>query len=104
MVMPAGDLREAGIRVPLLVGGAALSDKFTRGKIAPAYEELVCYARDAMTGLHIMNQVMDPVEREVLRREREEAESPVLKSRVEERATAPSGEKRSPKVLADLPI
>ena len=60
MVITAGDLRDAGISVPLLVGGAALSEKFTRGKIAPAYDELVCYAKDAMTGLRLMNQVMDP--------------------------------------------
>ena len=29
MVITAGDLQDAGIGVPLLVGGAALSDKFT---------------------------------------------------------------------------
>jgi 5-methyltetrahydrofolate--homocysteine methyltransferase len=32
-------LKTAGITVPLLVGGAALSEKFTRTKIAPAYGE-----------------------------------------------------------------
>src|SRR3989441_134483 len=37
MVITAADLREAGISVPLLVGGAALSEKFTRQKIAPSY-------------------------------------------------------------------
>jgi 5-methyltetrahydrofolate--homocysteine methyltransferase len=37
MVITAGDLKQAGITVPLLVGGAALSDKFTRTRIAPAY-------------------------------------------------------------------
>ena len=37
MVITAADLREAGIHVPLLVGGAALSEKFTRTKIAPSY-------------------------------------------------------------------
>jgi len=51
MVVTAGDLKTAGIGVPLLVGGAALSDKFTRTKIAPAYGEAVVYAKDAMTGL-----------------------------------------------------
>jgi len=50
MVITAADLREAGIRVPLLVGGAALSDKFTRQKIAPSYTMAVCYAKDAMSG------------------------------------------------------
>ncbi len=39
MVVTASDLKLAGITIPLLVGGAALSDKFTRGKIAPAYAE-----------------------------------------------------------------
>ena len=29
MVTTAGDLKEHGIQVPLLVGGAALSEKFT---------------------------------------------------------------------------
>ena len=50
--------------MPLLVGGAALSEKFTRTKIAPAYGEAVCYAKDAMTGLRLMNRLMDPAERD----------------------------------------
>jgi 5-methyltetrahydrofolate--homocysteine methyltransferase len=60
MVATAGDLRAAGIRVPLLVGGAALSAKFTRDKIGPAYGGPACYAKDAMSGLALMNQIMDP--------------------------------------------
>jgi 5-methyltetrahydrofolate--homocysteine methyltransferase len=63
MVITAGDLKTAGIAVPLLVGGAALSEKFTRTKIAPAYGEAVCYAKDAMTGLGLMNALSDPAER-----------------------------------------
>jgi hypothetical protein len=63
MVITAGDFKAAGITVPLLVGGAALSEKFTRTKIAPAYGEAVCYAKDAMTGLSLMNAIMDPAER-----------------------------------------
>ena len=89
MVITANDLREAGIRIPLLVGGAALSDKFTRTRIAPAYGEPVCYAKDAMTGLRLMNQLSDPAARQVLfdslaevppapSRDREGAISPVL--------------------------
>ena len=66
MVISAADLREAGVNVPILVGGAALSERFTVGKIAPAYGAAVCYAKDAMTGLRLMNQLMDPAEREAL--------------------------------------
>jgi 5-methyltetrahydrofolate--homocysteine methyltransferase len=63
MAITAGDFKAAGITVPLLVGGAALSEKFTRTKIAPAYGEAVCYAKDAMTGLSLMNALMDPERR-----------------------------------------
>jgi len=66
MAITAGDLAAAGIRVPLLVGGAALSEKFTRTKIAPVYGEAVCYAKDAMAGLRLMNRIMDPAEREAI--------------------------------------
>jgi 5-methyltetrahydrofolate--homocysteine methyltransferase len=41
MVITATDLKAAGIVAPILVGGAALSEKFTRNKIAPAYGEAV---------------------------------------------------------------
>ena len=60
MVTTANDLKDAGIDVPLLVGGAALSAKFTQQKIAPSYGGTVCYAKDAMSGLRLMNELMDP--------------------------------------------
>src|SRR5258705_2280373 len=55
MVVTATDLKMAGIAVPLLVGGAALSEKFTRTKIAPGYGEAGFYAQDSMTGLSPLN-------------------------------------------------
>ena len=51
MVITAEDLKAAGIRIPLLVGGAALSDKFTRTEDRARLRRSVCYAKDAMTGL-----------------------------------------------------
>jgi 5-methyltetrahydrofolate--homocysteine methyltransferase len=63
MIITASDLKEAGIHVPLLVGGAALSARFTEQKIAPSYQNAVCYAKDAMTGLRLMNELMDPATR-----------------------------------------
>src|SRR5678815_3387911 len=60
MVLTAEDMKDAGIELPLLVGGAALSDRFTRTKIAPAYSNTVVYANDAMNGLDILNRLMDP--------------------------------------------
>lgn len=63
MTVTASDLREAGIDVPMLVGGAALSEAFTRNKISPHYSGTVIYAKDAMNGLDIANQLMNPIQR-----------------------------------------
>ena len=70
MVVTAEELRVAGIAVPLLVGGAALSRAFVDRQIAPAYGEgLVAYAKDAMTGLELCRRVCDAAERGKLREE-----------------------------------
>ncbi|MBB5172474.1 methionine synthase [Texcoconibacillus texcoconensis] len=66
MVLTANDLRERAIDVPMLVGGAALTRKFTETKITKQYNGLVLYAKDAMNGLEIANQLADPKKREVL--------------------------------------
>lgn len=57
MVITAQDLHEAECDIPILVGGAALSRKFTRTKIAPQYNGPVVYAKDAMDGLSLANQL-----------------------------------------------
>jgi 5-methyltetrahydrofolate--homocysteine methyltransferase len=102
MAISAGDLKAAGITVPLLVGGAALSEKFTRTRIAPAYGEAVCYAKDAMTGLCLMNAIMDPEKRAAVLESHRFTEAP---------AAAPvsptplaTATTRSSKVRTDLPI
>jgi len=103
MVITAGDLKENDIHVPLLVGGAALSEKFTTGKIAPAYGEAVCYAKDAMTGLRLMNELMDPNQRDAMLRVHTHVVPPMELERPVE-APAAITENRSPKVRTDLPI
>lgn len=66
MVITAQDLRTAGIDVPILVGGAALTRKFTKNRISPEYDGLVLYAKDAMEGLDLANKIMDSSERQNL--------------------------------------
>ncbi len=76
MVITAQDLRAAGIEVPILVGGAALSNRFTATKIAPEYTGIVLYAKDAMNGLDLANRLTDDQERQTLiARIREEQQS-----------------------------
>lgn len=59
MVLSAQDLKQAGIDIPILVGGAALSRKFTDFKISPEYEGPVLYSKDAMDGLAVANALHD---------------------------------------------
>jgi 5-methyltetrahydrofolate--homocysteine methyltransferase len=66
MVETVQDFRTAGISAPVLVGGAALSNRFTRLRIAPEYDGLVAYSPDAMSGLALANVIQDADERERL--------------------------------------
>ena len=59
MVETAQDLKTAGVACPILVGGAALTNRFTRLRIAPAYDGIVAYAKDAMDGLALAGRVLD---------------------------------------------
>ncbi|HEY3138057.1 MAG TPA: methionine synthase, partial [Blastocatellia bacterium] len=102
MVLTAEDLKDADIDLPLLVGGAALSDRFTRTKIAPAYRGTVVYANDAMNGLDLLNRFMDSESRARL-------EADLLDRDL--RVTAPAAqvpfdetEQRSSKISLDVPI
>ncbi|XXF79837.1 methionine synthase [Myxococcaceae bacterium GXIMD 01537] len=70
MVATAEDLRLAGVETPILVGGAALSRNFVDRNIAPAYGAgTVAYAQDAMSGLELAKQIVDPASHERLKDE-----------------------------------
>ncbi|EGL82783.1 methionine synthase [Caldalkalibacillus thermarum TA2.A1] len=75
MVLTAQDLKAANIAVPILVGGAALSRQFTEHKIAPEYEGLVLYAKDAMDGLSLANRLQSAEEREKIILEKQEQQA-----------------------------
>ncbi|MEH7299292.1 methionine synthase [Neobacillus drentensis] len=72
MVLTAQDMKDAGISLPILVGGAALSRKFTDTKIAKEYDGLVLYAKDAMNGLSLANQLQNQEEHQKLLDEKAE--------------------------------
>ncbi len=69
MVISAQELSAAGDCPPLLVGGAALSRRFTRLRIAPEYQGVTVYAKDAMNGLDLAGRLLDPEQRPVLEKE-----------------------------------
>jgi 5-methyltetrahydrofolate--homocysteine methyltransferase len=76
MVITAQDLRAAGVEIPLFVGGAALTRKFTATRIAREYGGLTLYAKDAMDGLDLANRLFSATSRDALvERVRAEQES-----------------------------
>ncbi len=96
MVLTAQDFKDAGIDIPIMVGGAALSRRFTETKIAPNYDGPVIYSKDAMEGLEVANRLMNPVERPKL-----EAE---LRAAIEKRAEADSKRAARPVEEVEKPI
>lgn len=105
MVITAQDFKEAGIDVPILVGGAALSKRFTETKIAAQYDGPVIYSKDAMQGLDQANRLMDREERQVLIEElRESREKRLLAD--EKRAARPQKEiaEKPVRTVKDAPV
>jgi 5-methyltetrahydrofolate--homocysteine methyltransferase len=107
MVVTAQDLRVAGIDIPLFVGGAALTRKFTAARIAAEYGGLTLYAKDAMDGLDLANQLFGAVTRDALI-ERVRAEQAALADRAPAAGAAPppppSGhETRPPRARQEVP-
>ncbi|NOU85962.1 methionine synthase [Paenibacillus sp. LMG 31460] len=105
MVITAQDLRTAGVDVPILVGGAALTRKFTKTRIQPEYEGVVLYAKDAMDGLDIANRLSDPEQRQRLIQElRESLESDVMDTGKKEEKLPQLTRVSSSAVSKDLPV
>ncbi len=50
-------MNERGIKVPVILGGAALNRKYVDGDLVPLYNGKLFYARDAFDGLHAMDQL-----------------------------------------------
>ncbi|WP_346234999.1 methionine synthase [Lysinibacillus telephonicus] len=105
MVLTAQDFKEANIDVPILVGGAALSKRFTETKIAAEYDGPVIYSKDAMQGLEHANRLIDVKEREAFLQElRESREKRLLAD--EKRAARPAIERteKAVKTVEDAPV
>ena len=50
-------MKERGINVPVILGGAALNRKYVENDLKPLYDGRVFYARDAFDGLHAMDEL-----------------------------------------------
>jgi 5-methyltetrahydrofolate--homocysteine methyltransferase len=105
MVTTAQDLTSAGVRVPMLVGGAALSQKFADHRIAPAYGGLTAYAEDAMRGLALADRILSGAPaREALAAESAKRREAIAATRSEEEIPLSAPAVRSTEVAVAEPI
>jgi 5-methyltetrahydrofolate--homocysteine methyltransferase len=51
-------MNERGIKVPVILGGAALNRRYVDDDLKPIYEGQLFYAHDAFAGLHTMDKLM----------------------------------------------
>ena len=103
MVETVQELRQAGIATPILVGGAALTSRFTRLRIAPEYGGVVAYAQDAMDGLALAGRLVDPTLRDELGRQLADLTATMgAAAQAREAPVAAPEERRSPSVRTDV--
>jgi 5-methyltetrahydrofolate--homocysteine methyltransferase len=108
MVATAEDLNRAGLAVPILVGGAALSRNFVDKQIAPAYGAgTVAYAKDGMQGLELARQIVEPARfeelKETLRLQRAKLVEPRKRDESELGSRVSGGRSASMPIVADPP-
>jgi 5-methyltetrahydrofolate--homocysteine methyltransferase len=53
-------MNERGIKVPVILGGAALNRRYVDNDLVPLYKGELFYARDAFDGLHAMDRLTQP--------------------------------------------
>ena len=58
MTYVAAEMEKAGLKIPLLIGGATTSKIHTAVKIAPNYNGPVVYVKDASVNTHVVAQLM----------------------------------------------
>ena len=102
MVTTAEDLSVAEIDLPMVVGGAALTRRFTHKKIVATYDGFCTYAKDAMHGLDLAQRLTDPAKRPELEAEVREVIAQDRKAEVAPVPFEAMGTTRSPAVRIDL--
>src|SRR5689334_10262441 len=57
-------MNERGLKVPVVLGGAALTRRYVEEDLKPLYHGQLFYARDAFAGLHTMDQLVEDTDEE----------------------------------------
>jgi len=75
MVQVAQELEHAGLKMPLLIGGATTSARHTAVKIAPKYSGAVVHVNDASRAAGVVEKLLSPTARDEFVRATREAQA-----------------------------
>ncbi|HBX53280.1 MAG: methionine synthase [Bacteroidetes bacterium RIFOXYA12_FULL_35_11] len=63
MVLVADEMKNAGLNIPILIGGATTSEIHTAVKIAPAYQGPVIYVKDASRAVGVLASLQNTIQK-----------------------------------------
>ena len=107
MVTVATELQQAGLHIPLMIGGATTSELHTALRIAPVYDAPVVHVRDASQNSRIAAEMLRPSSREAFvssLRERQAKLRAEYESKHEELLSLDEARKRHLKRVDGLPL
>lgn len=106
MVKVCRELERRGLRIPVVIGGAATSELHTAVKIAPEYSGSVYYSPDAAENLRIISNLSEDKDRENRKRQEELRKIFIArrdgKKSEKNTATVKSGEKKRRKDASEV--
>ena len=98
MVRVVGQLRSAGIDVPVMIGGATTSEVHTALRIAPVYGGPVVWVRDASHNAPVAQRFLHPQQGNDARREFQERQAQLRETYQREQSLRSLAEARSNKL------
>jgi 5-methyltetrahydrofolate--homocysteine methyltransferase len=103
MAHVAREMKRAGMKMPLLIGGATTSAKHTAVKIAPAYDGPVVHVLDASRAVGVVEKLINPEGREPFLADNRELQRQLAASHAKRHAVelAPYAEARSRRFTCD---
>ena len=97
-------MQEAGLRIPIMVGGATTSPIHTAVKIAPCYEGPVFHVRDAAMNPGLAMKLLDPAQREAVIVENRQEQERIRQQQIEKQSQQKAEKKQQEAAGAATPL
>ncbi len=104
MCTVAKAMQEAGLRIPIMVGGATTSPIHTAVKIAPCYDGPVFHVRDAATNPGLAMKLLDPTQHDAVVAANREEQERIRQQQAEKQTQLAQNRQRQEETGAATPL